>query len=328
MSYHSILLGRANELVLYAAQMKIVGSKRVKGARAEVYSVASKHGGFYFNSKKESIFYSGEDLVIKILFENIRQCAQFVNEVDSRLRYFPLLTEVIINRSFEAVVGNILMISVLERDYISSEEESEAYSIAYTRYSHVTAMSKIDFSTELKMIENPLHEEFFGLKCYKCHLMSQSDFPEEKDNPNNILWMSWSTHQRFDGLHTTNEHRVPQFAISFVCRSSEKLEVDFVERERVDIAVECVDDGILGVLRNRMKKGSVVDEVEKKILTSVYVENPADFQRCLTYKYHETKFLWTERKRGEEVTQEEAHTLRRSARLQASKEGLKGKMDS
>lgn len=66
-----------------------------------------------------------------------------------------------------------------------------------------------------------------------------------------------------------------------------------------------------------MKTGSVVNEVEKKISTSVYVEDAEDFQRCLTYKYQETKFLWTERERGEEVTPEEAHNLRRSARLQA-----------
>jgi hypothetical protein len=110
--------------------MKIVGSKRVRGARAEVYSVASKHGGFYFNTKNESIFYSGEDLVIKILFESMRECAQFVNELDSRLRYFPLLTEVLITRSYEAV-GITHKISVLERDYILRGRVRSAFHCNY-----------------------------------------------------------------------------------------------------------------------------------------------------------------------------------------------------
>lgn len=298
----------------------------MKGVRAEVYSVASKFGGFYYNTKGQSIFYSGDDLVIKVLFESPRECAQFVNELDTRLRYFPLLQEVVINRNFEPVVGTFQQTSVLQRDYVSSEENSEVYSIAITRYTHVTAKTTIDFETELMMIENSSHEDFYGLKCYKCHLMSQSDFSEEKDNPNNALWMSWPTHQRFDGLHTVNEHRVPQFAISFVKRSNEIQMFDYVERERVDIAVECVDDGILGVLRNRMKSGSVVDETEKKIFTYVFVEDAEDFERCLTHKYNETKFMWTKRGRGELVTEEEAHELRRSARVKANKEALKKKM--
>jgi hypothetical protein len=101
---------------------------------------------------------------------------------------------------------------------------------------------------------------------------------------------------------------------------------EFVKRERVDIVVECVDDGILGVLRNRMKTGSVVDETEKKIFTSVFVEDAVDFERCLTHKYNETKFMWTKHSRGELVTEEEAHNLRSSARVQAITETLKKKM--
>lgn len=101
---------------------------------------------------------------------------------------------------------------------------------------------------------------------------------------------------------------------------------DFVERERVDIAVECVDDGILEVLRHRVKSEMSVDEREKKIFTSVFVEDANDFERCLTHKYNETKFMWTKRGRGELVTQEEAHDLRRSARVQANKEALKQKL--
>ena len=46
-----------------------------------MYSVASKHGGFYNNSKDESIYYCGEDLIVKILFESSTMCSQFVNEL-------------------------------------------------------------------------------------------------------------------------------------------------------------------------------------------------------------------------------------------------------
>jgi hypothetical protein len=141
---------------------------------------------------------------------------------------------------------------------------------AITRCTHITSKTSIDFEIELMMIEDSNHEDFYGLKCYNCHLMSQADYPEEKDNPNNSLWMSWPTRQRFDGLHTINEHRVPQFAISFVRRSSEIQAFDFLVREKVDIAVECTDDGILGVLRNRIKSGMTVDEVKKKYILMLF----------------------------------------------------------
>lgn len=302
----------------------MIGSKNVKGVRAEVYTVAAKGGGFYFHTKEQSIFYSGADLNVKIMFETSRDCAQFVNELDSRLRFFPLLREVRIKETFDRVTDDFNPRSVLQRHYVSSEEDSEAYSVAITRYTHVTAMTTIDFRTELTMIEASTHEDFYGLKCYKCHLMGQTDHPREKDNPNNILWMSWPTHRRFDGLRTIGEHCVPQFAISYVSRSNlmEIFEFEERERERVEIAIECVDDGILGVMRHRVKAGMRVDEEAKKIFTHVFVEDAEDFKRCLTYKYQETQFVWTKHARGAEVTEEEAHNLRRSARLQAQKETM------
>jgi len=304
----------------------MIGSKNVKGVRAEVYTVAAKGGGFYFHSKEQSIFYIGTDLNVKIMFETGKECAQFVNDLDSRLRYFPLLRRVDIKDTFDVVACDVNPRSVLQRHYVSSEEDSEAFSVAITRYTHITAKTTIDFETELTMIESTVHEDFYGLKCYKCHLMSQSDHPEEKDNPNNALWMSWPTHQRFDGLHTINEHRVPQFAISYVGRSNQMETFEFEDRERVEIAIECVDDGILGIMRHRVKAGMQVDEVEKKIITYVFVEDAEDFRRCLTHKYNETKFMWTKHARGAEVTEEEAHNLRRSARVQANKQALVEKM--
>jgi hypothetical protein len=71
--------------------------------------------------------------------------------------------------------------------------------------------------------------------------------------------MSWAIHQRFDGLNTTEQHRIPQIAISFV-KASDELELFDCgdDRYRVDIAVECPDDEILGIMRTRMKNGSKV----------------------------------------------------------------------
>jgi hypothetical protein len=93
--------------------------------------------------------------------------------------------------------------------------------------------------------------------------MSQASFAEEKDNSNNWLWMSWPTHQRFDGLNTIGKHRIPQIAIRFVSRagSLESFDNGLLEREKVEIAIECPDADVFGVMRHRVKPGnSTVNE--------------------------------------------------------------------
>eukprot|EP01038_Epipyxis_sp_PR26KG_P016621 gene16621-22711_t len=64
--------------------------------------------------------------------------------------------------------------SVLMRHYNSDESDSETYSVAITRITHVTGKNVIDLETELLMVENSSHEDFVGLECYRCHLMSQA----------------------------------------------------------------------------------------------------------------------------------------------------------
>jgi hypothetical protein len=307
-------------ITMYSAKIVLVGSKLVKGVRALVYQFASKTGGFYLGAREESIYYSGNDLMVNVLYPSRKECLVFANELDSNLRYYPLLKEenIRIDDLFDEVHLTEQPMGIFMKHYNTNESDSEAYSIAITRMTHVTNKTLIDLETELLMIENPLHEDFIGLQCYRCHLMSQADFADMKDNANNILWMSWPLHQRFDGLNTVDVHRVPQIAISFVEKSDEpELFNEGLERYKVIVAVECPDDDILTVMRNRIKPGMTIIEEEKKILTFVYVEDPNEFERCLTYKYSETKIIWSKKEYGTPVTEQEAHILRRSSRLGA-----------
>ena len=54
----------------------------------------------------------------------------------------------------------------------------------------------------------------------------------------------------------------------------------------------------------------------------MFVENAEEFETFLTHKYKETQFMWTQKSPGEDVTSEQAHDLRRSARV-AAKENAK-----
>ena len=313
------LLTGPTQAIFFCAELKIEGTKLVKGIRAQVYLAASKFGGFYNGTKERSIYYEGNDLVVKVLFGSMEKCAEFTNFLDDYFRHFQLHPRVSFTGEFERILLSQYPRNVFARDYVSSESDSENFSVAITRVTHVTHRSTITFEIELMMIEDPNHEDFVGLECYKCHLMSQAQFPDKRDSPNNLLWMSWTTHQRFDGLNTREEHRVPQIAIRFVDRSGIMQEFEFGARERVDIAIECPAADIFGVMRHRAKPGARIDEASRCIITSVFVEDADDFRKSVSFKYNETQHIWTTKDYGEEVTEEEASQLRRSARLVAKK---------
>lgn len=186
--------------------------------------------------------------------------------------------------------------------------------------SFVTCKTEVGLEEELMMFENPKNEDFLGLPCYGCRLKSLREFPNEVDNPNNILWTSWSTHRRYDGLNNTDCPRIPCIAITYVDHSDipQSFEDGIIERFKVVIALICSDQVIFDIMRNKTKSDRliVVNEKEKKILTFVYARDPIEFKECLMYKYQETQFLWTKKDCHEIVTVEEARELIRRARME------------
>lgn len=281
-----------------------------------MYEIASSFTAFYDGDKSTSIFYTNDDLSIRILFSTVSQCVAFINKLDDNLAHFQLVEPMEFNRTPEMIRLVNIPSYIYRRDYNPADSDSENYSIAITRVTHVSGLTHLDRFTEFQMVENSNLEDFVGLEVYKCHLRSQSAFVEDKDNINNWLWLSWSLHQRFDGLNTVGKHRVPQIAIRFVRVVEGVVETEGdTEWFRVDIAIECPDADIFAVVRHRIKEGMVVDEQRMEINTWVFVQDPADFERCLTYKYDETHEIWKKKRRGEEVSEVEASLLRRSARI-------------
>lgn len=295
---------------------QIKNSKFKKGIRAWVYEIASSFTAFYDGDKSTSIFYSNDDLCIRILFRTEDKCVDFLNKLDDNLAHFQLIEPMQFDKMPEVVHVSARPENIFRRDYNPADSDSENYSIAITRVTHVSGLTHLDRTTEFQMLESSNLEDFVGLEVYKCHLRSQSAFVEDKDNINNWLWMSWSFHQRFDGLNTVGKHRVPQIAIRFVRVVEGMMETEGdTEWFRVDVAIECPDADIFAVVRHRIKEGMIVDEQRKEVVTWVFVQDPVDFERCLTYKYEETHEIWKRKRRGEEVTEVEASLLRRSARI-------------
>ena len=66
---------------------------------------------------------------------------------------------------------------------------------------------------KLRLLDNPNSDMLYTQKPEKCHLKSQTHYPEDKSNINNILYMSRYLHNAFDGI---NQYEgVPDFALRF-----------------------------------------------------------------------------------------------------------------
>ena len=304
-----------SQKILFVVSAQLTNSKLTKGIRALVYHNGAKNSAMYHVDKSQSIFYDGDNLAVKLLFENQSGCSTFLDNLHEDLANFRFATNLKFSKSFEKVIVTETPEYMMKLDYDPNDSSSAEHSYAATVLTHVSEFAGTTTEGALLMIENPNNEEFFRLRPYRCHLKSRSGFPEESNNPNNTLIMSWSQHQRFDGLNTVGVHLIPQIAISFVRRSNTIVDVNGFLREEVTIAIESPDPMVLTTVQSRMKPGSAYDAVNKRITSYVYVENAEEFQRCLMHKYKETRILWETMTPGAEVTADEAAELRRSARL-------------
>jgi len=280
--------------------------------------MAANSSAFYSENELHSIFYDQDDLKINVLFSSLDGPSKFINVLIGHFDGFGF--DQIVN--FENKVDEITLPSeyckfVLLRDYIKKESDSDDFSISDTVRTHDSTVG-ISPDIELMMIENVRGDDFIQCKAFKCHLMGKTAFKEHKDNPNNILYMSWNTHQRFDGLNTTWEPFVPQIAIKFIEAGKIVSVPNSRDRVKVEICIECPNDEVLSIMQRRVKDG--MRTVKNCIFTWVFVENAQEFERFLTYKYTETHIIWKTHNRGTELTKTEAHNLRVSARTETLSE--------
>ena len=163
----------------------------------------------------------------------------------------------------------------------------------------------------LQMIEDPNHLILYNRELYRCHCESQAS--------NNVLILSWLSHQSFDGLNlVTKQHLVPSIAIQFVkFEGKETLEFNNgypFEKDKVAISVESPDPKALESVGILIKKGSQM--VDGKLHTFVHVDNWKEFEKFLTIKYDETKALWEKNlKVGAALPEGEIPATRRSKRV-------------
>jgi serine/threonine protein kinase len=308
-------------------------SKSKSGWRARVFVLAAQCMAFYNVDMSQSVYYDGNDLIIKLLFDSSRDCRKFNEELHSLQYRFSLVMPLQIVEEMREVTVDYKPLPLQSFHYDTAQYDSPFHSLGASDYalrsvggSHEEILSVCTVSdphTRLQMIENPDHPFLRGLKMYRCHIEAQASNKKQKTNKNNILHMSWPMHQRFDGLNSVGDkHMVPSIAFKFIKSEPEIIEV--VQgypwsKHKVTFSIEPYhnDVGLLEAVGATLKQGSSYDANNSVWITFVHVDSDSEFKTFLEIKYRITKQLWSQNiPVGEDIDNDAMEELERKAILE------------
>lgn len=297
------------------ARMTLFGSKRKSGTRNAVYSQAANHVAYYHISKKDSIYYDGQDLKICLLFDDKKSAHLFVNSLLEILKYSYVQADYA--KQYDAILRDEAAELVFKDHYDPTEyADSATGSTVVTELPAVVQTSLTD-EQFLMTLEKRDHSDFRGLNAFRCHLIGQAVDKTFAENENNVFFMSWPLHQRFDGLNSSPLKNVPSIAIRFHAPGAVESIYNF-KRQKAVLIIECVNVDAFQTVCERLKHPFTPNQAALEIETFVHPEDMAQFIECVTYKYEETKAIWEDKcAPGQLVDESTATELRTTATQKA-----------
>ncbi len=124
-------------------------------------------------------------------------------------------------------------------------------------------------------------------------MKSQSKFPALVNDPNNILYLSCSLHEYFDGINQVNG--VPMFILTYVKHEPEIItrtcEGNILHVYETMVSVTFTTELDRTMLSPYLNRDHTVKS-KKRIDFCLYFENPEDFKEYAAYKADETRAKW------------------------------------
>lgn len=283
-------------------------ARSIKGVRAKLYQEAQLQCAIYSIMQSKSIWYSGDDLHLDLLFKTEGSALGFKSFLSMWHINNPLVVSgdaVSVDEVLEEVYIHQSELKYVELSHYDAQESDspvgslEQYKGSYASTSELSGISMDSHFAQLQSIEKQEEFSLLQVNPYCCHIKGQKTFPELKDNNNNMLALSWLLHQYFDGLNLVDELsgqiKVPQIAINCASHNftEEMVGTPLVKRRKVILTIECRTITISKAVGDRLKLGSEkTSNFEWK--TCVHVENPDVLCDCLEWKYAQTKKRWEE----------------------------------
>lgn len=296
---------------VYKITARIGNARNVKGFRASVYEMAEGSLGHSSPGDEKSIRYgrgTGEDgdadiatLIVSVYFKTESSALEFAAKLRNFKFHHPLassqLEEPQVDRTPRLCPGRDDLQPILLRDYDASEaEDSPCTSLAHFRGLPTS------LPTEPVALVEPLYKyqsiesdaTFVARNPYKLHIKDKSRFRALRDNENNMFAGSWTFHQLFDGLNTTEGHLIPLMAIKWIrCDSNATSFLDGESRFKVELQIEFFTEAAETDLKGSLKQGSTRVS-EKKWGVFVHVSDPKTFKECIDWKYEQAVQIWND----------------------------------
>ena len=273
------------------------------GCRFEVYRVAMNHlAKIRIGNTDDGLKYGGpesKDLYFQFVFRKEEDAEKFQDDILTipqmyRKRFLnPSVGDISVEGcgDIEAIEFDGKLQRVLTKDYI--HENGTDVSPDYDIYSD-TRTSEVAISDEsrLRLVDREDSGMFYKQNPEKCHIISQSKYPEDKKNPNNILIMSRYLHQQFDGIDSTE--KCPLFYVKYLSHS-ESSSIGIVNGHQVPVyettvaIIFCGEDDAQELV-HYVKKGQSVTTTEYHI--SLWFQDPLEFQKFAAIRETDTLLLW------------------------------------
>jgi hypothetical protein len=96
-----------SQKILFKVSARLTNSKVTKGIRAMVYANGAKSSAIYCVDKSQSVFYDGNNLMVKLFFENEGGCVKFLDNLNDDLTSFRFATNLnFMSPVIEPCLGN------------------------------------------------------------------------------------------------------------------------------------------------------------------------------------------------------------------------------
>lgn len=197
------------------------------GCRYSVYNLAETcHGKIRNGIAEDGVSYIGQTphLQFQIVFVEEAQAEDFESQVariplNYRKRALMEPSEIAPDievelSPIEKVISNADLRRIKVTNYQKITDGTDA-SPDYDAFStSLTSVVEVTAETRLRLLDREDGFSLFRQKPQKCHLISQSKYKDDKNNPNNIVFMSRTLHQQFDAIDSSEG--IPMFYLQYV----------------------------------------------------------------------------------------------------------------
>jgi hypothetical protein len=260
--------------------------------------------------KGDGIYYvdDSKDLTVQLFFKDERQAEDFQSVImgipfEYRKRKLPehILGDIsVVDNGIVRVYGreaDVHLVRIFEFQYAKLDNDDEPSDDcdgeSEMRESYISTVYLTE-TVKLQLVDNPNSSAMYRTTPEKCHLKSQSKYPQHAYNPNNIVFMSRFLHEHFDGINKIN--KAPTFLMKYISHNSESISMvldgkDVIVYETlVRFVFKTVDDK--NTLCPFFRPYKVVNDVNIEL--NLFFEDPAQFKIFCDHKEYKTLRFWAE----------------------------------